>query len=155
MSRASDLRDGIKTELETDFGGSYTVDAFIIPRWTREDLASGARIAVRVGGRNLQWNQGPDEKDVAIQVGVVGITPDGATATAGFAALELSKVDEYDGLLESIIDLWMNNGRLSGKGVGDHYPVNISQPIQFDPQQLEKGVYLTMIEITYRDSEDE
>ena len=155
MSRASDLRDGIKTELESDFGGSYTVDAFIIPRWTREELEAGARIAVRVGGRSLGWNQGPDETDIAIQVGVVCITPDGADATVGFAALELAAIDQLDGLLESIIALWMGAGRLAGKGVAGHYPVDIAQPIQFDPQQLEKGVYLTLIELTYRDSEDE
>ena len=154
MSRASVLREAVKAELETDFGGTYTVDSFIVPRWDREDLVDLPRIAVRVGGRELRFNQGPDEKDIAVQVGVVGLTPDGADATAGFAALELARIDVYDGLLEEIIDLWMNNGRLASIGVGDHYPVNISQPIQFDPQQLEKGVYLTMIEITYRDSED-
>ena len=109
---------------------------------------------MRIGSRSLTLGQGVDETDVVIQVGVVGLTPDGATATEGFKKLELDKIDEYDGLLEDIIAVWMNRGRLMGKGVAEHYPVSISQAIQFDPQQLEKGVYLTMIEITYRDSED-
>jgi hypothetical protein len=35
-------------------------------------------------------------------------------------------------------------------------PIGVEQPMQFDPEQLyQKGVYLTLIQITYRDSEDE
>ena len=154
MSRASDLRDGIVTELTTDFGGSYSIEAFITPRWTREELASGPRVGVRIGGRELTLGHGADQTDVTIQVGVVGITPDGASATEGYKKLELDAVDAYDALLESIVALWMNRGRLMGKGVAEHYPVSITQAIQFDAQQLERGVYLTLIEITYRDSED-
>lgn len=148
MSRASDVRDGIVAELQTDFPDN-TVSAFIIPRWTREDLTAGPQIGVRVGSRDLLLNQGPDEKQIGIEIGVVGITPDTTEATT-----EVAKVDEYDALLESIIALYMNGGRLSRGGIADHFPVAIEQSVQFDPDQLRQGVYLSLITVTYQDTED-
>lgn len=154
MSKASTLRDAVVTELEAEFP-SYTVEAFIWPHWTREQLLTGPRVAVRIGGRQVQLGHGIDQTDVTIEVGVVGVMPEGSSAT-GYDELARDKCDEFDGMIEALMALWINGGRLSKSDVGDHYPVAIEQVIQFDPEQLyQKGVYLSMFQITYRDSEDE
>ncbi len=154
MSKASDLRDAVVAEIETDFP-SYTVESFVWPNWTREELLAGPRVAVRIGGRQVQLGHGIDQTDVTIEVGVVGVMPEGVAETA-YSTAARDKCDEFDGIVESLIGLWINGGRLSRSDVGDHYPVAIEQAIQFDPEQLyQKGVYLSMFQITYRDSEDE
>ncbi|MCD0460063.1 hypothetical protein [Roseiconus lacunae] len=150
MSRASDLRQAIKSELETHFP-SHSVDEFLIPRYERSELNDGPRIVVRSGTRGLSLNQGPDEVTNSVEVGVVGVPDPKSTP-----AQALAKFDEYDGLLEQIIALWINDGPLANAGVAEHFPIEIEQSNQFDVERLySEGVYLSMIRITYRDSEDE
>lgn len=156
MSRASDVRDAIITELKSQFPDE-TVDKFSIPRYSREDLADGPRIAVRTGGRELASDQGPDTTDVVIEVGVVGVSPEKSGETdAAYQDEEVAKHDEYDGLLESIIALWIPDGELVDKGMADHAFQSIDQAAQFDANQLyQAGVWLSLIQLTYRDTRDE
>lgn len=154
MSRASDVRDALKTELETLL--SRTVDRFVIPRFTREELEAGPRVMVRVGGRNLSFDEGPDTTNVLIDVGVAGVTPNSSELETTFAEAEIDQCDSFDALMETVIALWMNDGPLSRAGIAEHFPVDITQVIPFDAQEFNnKGVYFTMIQITYRDSRDE
>ncbi|MDM4014633.1 hypothetical protein [Roseiconus lacunae] len=156
MSRASDVRDALATELRTLLGPDQPVDRFIVPRFKREELVDGPRVVVRVGGRQLSMEDGPDTTEVSIEVGVVGVLPDAANVETTFAEAEIEACDSYDELLETIIAFWMNDGPLAYAGIADHFPVAIEQAIQFDASKLySEGVYLTMIRITYRDSEDE
>lgn len=152
-SRAAALRDAVASELTTELAGTATVSAFMVPRWSREELATGPRVGVRIGGRALTLGQGVDVTDVQIEIGVVAITASGVGAT-DYSAEELAQIDAADALLEQIIELWTKGGPLTNKGLAEHAPIAIEQAIQFDAEQLDSGVYLTMIRVTYRDSED-
>lgn len=153
MSRASDLRDAIVSELQTLLGESQPVDAFILPRYEREDLRSGPRVAVRVGARLPETGQANNQTSVVIQVGVVGIGPDATTLSSGqtYAAAELAKIDQYDTLMEQLIGYWQG-GAMDG-GIAEHHPREISQTFLFDSEKLQNEmIYLSLFEITYRDS---
>lgn len=156
MSRASDLRDAVITELSTRLSGQ-TVEAFIVPHYTREELTSGPKIAVRVAEREIEVDQGPDSRNIVIEIGVVGVTPalTGSVSSA-HRSQEVAACDVFDDLMEDIIDLWSPAGALASCGVSDHRFVAIEQPIMFDPQKLyNDGIWLSLIRLTYQDTTDD
>jgi len=158
VSRASDLRDAVITEIDTRIAGQ-TVEAFIVPHYTREELAAGPKIAVRVAERETEVDQGPENRLVIIEVGVVGVTPAlTGDVTSAHRAQEVAACDVFDGLMESIIALWSPAGPLASRtaGLAQHRFVGIEQPILFDPQKLySDGLWLSLIRLTYFDSVDD
>ena len=153
MSRASDVRDAIVTAIAAQLPGE-TVEAFSVPHYTKEQLVSGPRIAVRCSGRNLQISQGPDQRAVLIDVCVIGAAPE--QSTASFRVDELGKVDEFDELMESVIALWTPAGTLGRSGMAYHSFEQIEQVIQVDQEKLyTDGIYISVIRLTYHDSEDD
>lgn len=156
MSRASDVRDAVITAL-TERLPSETVEAFIVPSYTREELADGPRIAVRYGNREMVVDQGPDERDITIEIGVVGVTPPNEQASdEAYRAAQVVACDAFDGLMESVIALWTPNGVLSRCGMAEHRFTGITQAIQFDPDSLYKnGIWLSMVALTYQDTVDD
>lgn len=158
MSRASDLRDAVITELDTRLTGQ-TVEAFIVPHYTREELTSGPKIAVRIAERELEIDMGPDTRNVIIEIGVVGVTPalTGSVSSA-HRSQEVAACDVFDDLMEEIIALWSPNGVLSKRtaGLAGHRFTGIEQPIMFDPQKLySDGIWLSLIRLTYQDTVDD
>ena len=156
MSRASDLRDAVITELDTRLTGQ-TVEAFIVPHYTREELTAGPKIAVRVAERELEIDQGPDTRNIIIEIGVVGVTPalTGSVSSA-HRSQEVAACDGFDDLMEDILELWTPNGALAKSGLSDHRFVGIEQPIMFDPQKLySDGIWLSLIRLTYQDTTDD
>ncbi|MDA7492690.1 hypothetical protein N8510_01195 [bacterium] len=156
MSRASDLRDAVITELTTRLS-TYTVEAFVVPHYTREELTSGAKIAVRIAEREVEIDQGPDVRNIAIEVGVVGVTPalSGAVSSA-HRSQEVAACDVFDGLMETIISYWSPNGPLSRCGMAEHRFLSIEQTVNFDPQKLfNDGIWLSLIRLNYQDAEDQ
>lgn len=158
MSRASDLRDAVITELDTRLTGQ-TVEAFIVPHYTREELISGPKIAVRIAERELEIDMGPDTRNIIIEIGVVGVTPalTGSVSSA-HRSQEVAACDVFDDLIEEIIALWSPNGVLSKRtaGLAGHRFIGIEQPIMFDPQKLySDGIWLSLIRLTYQDTTDD
>jgi hypothetical protein len=158
VSRASDLRDAVITELDTRLTGQ-TVEAFIVPHYTREELTSGPKIAVRIAERELEIDMGPDTRNIIIEIGVVGVTPalTGSVSSA-HRSQEVAACDVFDGLMEEIIALWSPNGVLSKRtaGLSGHRFIGIEQPIMFDPQKLySDGIWLSLIRLTYQDTTDD
>lgn len=163
MSRASALRDAMVTELETAFPAE-TIDAFILPSYDREEFEAGRRIGVRVGGREIELDQGVDERRVIIEVAVIGIlgektagdAEDVSATKAAYRAQEVTECDAFDALMESIIAKWTPRGPLRNKGIGDHRLMSISQPTQFDAEKLYgAGLWLSLLRFTFQDSLDE
>ena len=158
MSRASDLRDAVITELDNRLTGQ-TVEAFIVPHYTREELTSGPKIAVRIAERELEIDMGPDTRNIIIEIGVVGVTPalTGSVSSA-HRSQEVAACDVFDDLMEEIIALWSPNGVLSKRtaGLSGHRFIGIEQPIMFDPQKLySDGIWLSLIRLTYQDTTDD
>lgn len=156
MSRASDLRDAVITELDSRLTGQ-TVESFIVPHYTREELTDGPKIAVRVAERELEIDQGPDTRNIIIEIIVVGVTPalTGSVSSA-HRSQEVAACDGFDDLMEDILELWTPNGALAKSGLSDHRFVGIAQPIMFDPQQLySDGKWLSLIRLTYQDTTDD
>lgn len=161
MSRASELRDALVAEL-TERLPDETVEAFLVPNYEREDLEDSEgnpepRIVVRVAGRDIRVMQGPDERYVVMDVGVVGIGPAKTETTpSGYRIEELARCDVYDGLMESVIALWTPNGPLVGLALANHRFASISQAIQFDADRLyNASIWLSMIQLTFFDCIDE
>lgn len=156
MSRASAVRDAIVEALEDRFTDTE-VETFVVPDYTREDFIDGPRIGVRLGGRELTIDQGVDARNVIIEVGVIGITPEkeGAT-TSEYRVQVVEACDEFDSLMEEILELWTPYGPLRYEGMAEHSFVTVEQPTQFDAQQLyTSGLWVSLIRLTYQDSLDE
>lgn len=134
-----------------------SIDKFLVPNYSREELNSGPRIAVRFGARELSLEQGPDERDVVIEVGVIGVTPAREALTeADYRAAQVAACDGFDGLMESVVALWTPDGPLEFAGMADHSFAGISQSINFDPQKLyDESIWLSVIQLTYRDTFDD
>lgn len=156
MSRQSLVRDAIVSELK-DRISNQAIETFVVPHYSRKDLSSGPRICVRSGSRELAIDQGPDTRDVVVEIGVVGVTrlresTDEATYRLGM----VDDCDTFDELMETIIAMWTPNGPLSQCGMADHRFVSIEQAINFDPQKLyDDGIWLSMIRLTYQDTFDD
>ena len=134
-----------------------TVERFLVPNYSREELTSGPRIAVRFGARELRIDQGPDERDIEIEVGVVGVTPPRENISeADYRAAQVAACDAFDGLMESVIALWTPNGPLSRCGMADHRFVAIDQVLNFNAQKLyDESIWLSIIQLTYQDTFDD
>ncbi|QDT07796.1 hypothetical protein K227x_62240 [Rubripirellula lacrimiformis] len=156
MSRASDVRDAVAEAIKERLT-DQTVETFLVPHYTREELDSGPRIIVRFGARELRVDQGPDERDIEIEVGTVGVTPERKDHEESvYRAAQVAACDGFDGLMESVIALWTPNGPLSRCGMAEHAFDSIDQAINFDATKLyNEGIWLSMIQLTYRDSQDE
>lgn len=156
MSRASDVRDAVATAISEQIS-DYTAVACVVPDFARESYESGPKIIVRSGVRAFGIDQGPDTRDVTIEVGVVGITPERDSISPDeYDAAQITAADGFDALMESVIDLWTPNGVLARCGMAEHRFTDIEQAIQFDAQRLyADGVWFSMIQVTYQDSRDE
>ncbi|GAA4465420.1 hypothetical protein [Novipirellula rosea] len=156
MSRASDVRDAviaaIKEQMPTE-----TVEAFVLPRFTKEELVeSGPRIAVRFARRDLRVDQGPDERDVVIHVGVVDVMPPNQGTGSSYRVEEVAAFDAVDALMEQVIALWTPNGPLSRCYMAEHWFVSITQPFVLDEKELkDNNNFVLLVQLTYRDSIDE
>lgn len=150
------MRDAVITALAAALPDE-TIEAFIIPQYTREEVAGGRRIAVRFGSRDLSVEQGPDERNVSIEVAVVGLVPGfDSEVPKNFREQQVAAVDVFDGVVESIIALWSPDGSLRRKGMADHSFVEIEHPVNFDPRKLyDEGVFLSVLVLTYQDSVDD
>lgn len=129
----------------------------MVPDYTREDFTDGPRIGVRCGGRELTIDQGVDTRNVIIEVGVIGITPEkeGPT-TSEYREQVVEACDEFDALMEEVLALWTPDGPLRFEGMAEHSFVMLEQPTQFDAQQLyTSGLWVSLIRLTYQDSFDE
>lgn len=159
MSRATELRDEIAAEIDARLGGGTPVDVVLYPDYKREELDAGPRVIVRRGLRSVEIDQGPDIRQVVIEVGVVGLlkASEGESPTVTTRrAQELAESDSFDDLLESIIAFWSPNGPLQSCGIAEHQFVSLDEVQSLDTRKLyESGVHLSLIALTYEDSADE
>lgn len=159
MSRASDLRDAVRDELATRL--ERTVDAVLVPAYSREELASfdGPRVWVRRGRRRVSAEQGPDTRLVVIEVGLAGLLPEkaeGGETKAGYLAQRLAAADSFDDLLERTLSFWTPCGPLSECYLAEHSFVSIDEVQVFDAKEMDKtGIYIPVLQITYFDSLDD
>lgn len=157
MSRASDLRNAVREQLAERL--DRTVDSVVVPDYSREELVSFGepRVFVRHGGRTVELEQGPAERIVTVDVGVaiaLGPATGQYPTEASYRAEATTQVDEADGILESIIDLWLPNGPLLRCGLAHHSFHGIDRAV-FDASKLyEKRVWLSLAGIQFRDSRD-
>lgn len=158
MSRASTLRDEIIADLQAVPALSgETITAWYVPRFTREQLASGRRIVVRSAAREIGSNQGPDDISVTIEVGVVGLVSSRTDlAEADAEAAVVTACDALDGLTETLIGLWAPNGSLASQHTSTHRFVSLSQPVFFDVERLNNdGIWLSVLSLVFMDQNDE
>jgi hypothetical protein len=157
VSRASDLRDGIVTELSNLL--AVPVRAFVVVDWAREELLSGPQVGVRHSSRTFGIDMGPDTRTVNIQIAVVGVAPEFAgyeTKQDDYRDAQLAKCDEYDGIVEQAMALWTPEGTLSHLGVADHRFNNMTQDQAFDSAHYyENGLWFGAFEVEYIDTIDE
>lgn len=156
MSRRSDVRDAVIEAVQSAIP-SRSVESVVVPQYSREELESGPRICVRYGSRDTNVDQGPDETNISIEIGVIGITPKRESSSdQQYREQTVVACDEYDELMEQIIALWTPNGPLAYTGMADHAFRGLKQAIDFDPQKLyAEGIWLSMIRLTYQDSVDD
>lgn len=160
MSRASALRDAIVCELQ-DRLACPDVQAFLVPDYEREEFKPREpKIGVRIGGRSpeISIDGGPDKRNVTIEIGVIGLSPEaeGITNKKTYRQQQLEQADEYDAVMEQIIDLWTPWGPLAGVGLAEHRFIAISQPQAFDAKQLyDNGVWLAIVAVEFEDTRDE
>lgn len=159
MSKASDLRDAVITELRSAISAdAATVEAVILPEYEREDLVGDARVGVRYAERTqIESTMGPDVTRVLIEVAVVGVLPDRTRASeTEYREAQIAAVDVLDGISETIIALFVPNGALANKNIGDHRFVSINQPVVYDPEKMsDETQFLSIIELVFEDLEDE
>lgn len=159
MSRASDLRDDIVEQLKLRLSiDDDRIDAFLVPDFDREELIE-PRVGVRIGEREFQIDQGPEHRDVFIEIGVLGLTNEAdeslPATKESFRQQQVDSADVLDALMEEIIGLWTPHGVLSRPGLADHKFMAITQPAAFDPKQLyDNGVWVAIIRLQYRDTKD-
>ncbi len=153
MSRASKVRDAVIAALNEQIT-NLGAEAFIVPDYEREELESGPKVAVRFGSRTTSANQGPDERDIVIEVCVIGLLP--PRGDDDYRAATVAAVDSFDDLTESIIALWTPSGVLARCGMADHRFTDIDQDSAFDPEQLHShGIWVSMVSLTFQDTIDD
>lgn len=160
MTRASDLRDAIASELKERLESfdADRIDTFLIPDYEKDELQA-PRIGVRVGRREVEVDQGPDNRQVTIEIGVIGLTEEVDPALPGtkasMRAQAVAASDRLDEIIEDILSVWTPCGPLSRGVIAEHSFVSIGQPYAFDPKQLyQNGVWVSIVEVTYRDCKD-
>lgn len=159
MSRASDVRDDILAELKARLTiDDSRIDAFLVPDFDREELIE-PRVGLRIGGREVEVDQGPEKKIVTIEIGVLGLTdeadPAAAATPSSFRAQQVASADVLDEIMEEIIALWIPNGPMQRLGMAHHRFVGIEQPTAFDPKQLyDNGVWVSILRVMYQDTLD-
>jgi hypothetical protein len=158
MSRATQLRDAMITELASRLGDSVgSVKPFSLLVYDRSEFVEKPLVLVRVAGRELLATQGPDEQMVLIDVLIAAAIPDrtGTTETEWREEL-VAHYDEFDGTFESLLDLWVPDGPLKTEGIADFRFVSIEEVIGFEMDELYRdGVYLSWIQLKYQDTFDE
>lgn len=155
MARSGEVRDAVVAELKKAFPDE-TVESFVVPNHTREELEKGRRVLVRFATRNIELEQGPDSREVVLNIGVTGIGPSRTASGVDYRTEEVIAVDKLEGLMESIIELWLVDGPLARCPMAEHSFTDIDQTFQFDADRFyNHGIYLTMIQVTYRDSRDD
>lgn len=137
---------------------SYTVESCVVPYYRREELTEPI-ICICLNGREFEIEMGPDQRDVIIGVGIAGAVGSvegyGKTREARLKKL-VAETDALDGIVEQIVAMFSPNGTLSEMDMAEHVLQNISQPVFVDaPTYQEKGVWLTVLLLTFRDSEDQ
>lgn len=159
MSRATDLRDAVATEMAFRFP-TERVETVIYPDHTREELAEMLRIIVRKAGRSPSVEQGPDVRTVDIEVGVIAaLSP--LAAGAGrtkddYRDQRLQESDAADTLVEQIVALFTPNGVLSHGGFGDYSFESLDEATTLDVRALyERDVHLSIVTLTFLDSVDD
>lgn len=160
MSRASDLRDAVVSELQSRITSvePERITSFLIPDFEKSEVAT-PRIGVRIGKREITEGQGPSERFTSIQVGVIGLTDklDSALPATkkSIRTQTVETADKLDAILEEVLSLWTPGGPLSFAGLAEHSFQSIGQPYAFDPKQLyENDVWVSIVEIQFRDSQD-
>jgi hypothetical protein len=161
MSRASDLRDAIVAELKEQLStfDADRIDSFLIPDYDKEELQE-PRVGVRIGRREVEVDQGPDSRLLSIQVGVIGLVneldPKKPVTKESVRQQAIDSADVLDAIIEEVIAIWTPCGPLATKGLAGHSFVSITQPYPFDPTQLyQNDVWVSIVELIYRDCEDE
>lgn len=161
MSRASDVRDALVDSLSVEFPNN-TVEAVVHPLYDRDELSNTPRIPVMVGGRELTIGQ-VDERRVIIGVGVVGVVKpsEGYSLDAAVRRAKAATAsDELDNLMESILALWTPDDDATAKfrngAFAEHAFHDIDQPVLLDyAQYKEKGIWVSVVNITFTDTKDE
>ena len=160
MSRASDLRDAIREYIEENLDESHSVQSFdrvVIPKYRRDNLKAGPRVAVWVASRDPNVMQGPDTTDIIIGVGVAGVGPDQSEVPSDqdYQEAEIDRSDSYDDIAEALLAFWMNRGELAKRGICEHSLRNIKHSIRLDRDHFENhSGHFSFFLLTYRDSED-
>ena len=134
-----------------------TIEAFITPAFTREELEDGRRIAVRFGDRVLDIDE-MDADSVQIEVGVIGLMPPKASGST-YRVQEVAACDALDGLLDDVLALWQKSddgeGALRRQAMAFYRFVQLEQTLNYNPEKLySDGVWLSMIQLTYQDTRD-
>jgi hypothetical protein len=136
------------------------VDAVVVPIYEREDVIE-PRVCVMVSTRNIDATQGPDFRDVVLSVGVIA-----ATAELEGPSLdederrqqELKATDAFDDLFEELLALWTPtaDAPLADQDVAEHRfrLIDQTQAVDF-AMYRERGVWLAVLFVTYRDTRDD
>ena len=159
MSKASVLRDAVITELQAVIPTTTaTVEAVILPEYERETLVKSPRVAVRYAERDrVDSNMGPDLTRVMLEVAIVGVLPDRLSSSqVAYNAAQVAALDVLDGIAETVLALFVPNGSLVGKNIGEHRFLSVNQPAAFDAEKMsDETQFLSIIELVFEDLEDE
>lgn len=159
MSKASVLRDAVIDELTAVIPTTTAkVEAVVLPEYERESLVTLPKVGVRYAERpNLDATMGPDTTRVVIEVSIAGVLPDRVSSSETvYRQAAIAAVDVFDGIAETIIDLFVPNGALVNKNIGEHRFISINQPTAFDAEKMsDETQFLSIIELVFEGLEDE
>jgi hypothetical protein len=136
------------------------VDSAVVPTYDREELLD-PRICVMVSTRNIDATQGPDMRDVVLSVGVLAATPElegPSLDEEQRREQELKATDAFDDLFEQVLALWTptSTAQQAYLDVAEHRwrAIEQTQAIDFSMYR-ERGVWLAVAFVTYRDTRDD
>ena len=135
-----------------------TVEAVILPEYEREALVNSPRVAVRYAERSLvDSTMGPDTTRVMLEIAIVGVLPDRISSSqTTYYAAQVAAMDVLDGIAETVLALFVPNGLMVGKNIGEHRFVSVNQPTAFDAEKMsDETQFLSIIELVFEDLEDE
>jgi hypothetical protein len=159
VSRASDLRDALRDILKAAFP-EVQVDSAVVPTYDREELLD-PRICVMISTRNIDATQGPDTRDVVLSIGVLAATPElegPSLDEEQRREQELKATDAFDDLFEQVLALWTptSTAQQAYLDVAEHRWRSIEQTQAIDfSMYRERGVWLAVAFVTYRDNRDD